>query len=165
MLQKVTLSTVHAAKGLEWAVVFVPACENGCFPFYRSESPNEIDEERRLLYVAITRAQGFCTLSHSMTRMTGGEPLFPRLPVSPFRADPAAATLQPPFRRRSFHPSSPPSPRPIPPSSSSVCRRLEQLLAPRWLVCSVDQRRARRSLCKSSRHSECSLFSLCHAAD
>ncbi|ORY73640.1 P-loop containing nucleoside triphosphate hydrolase protein [Leucosporidium creatinivorum] len=69
--RKVTLSTVHAAKGLEWAVVFVPGCENGVFPFYRSESPNEINEERRLLYVAITRAQGFCTLSHSMSRMTG----------------------------------------------------------------------------------------------
>lgn len=68
-----TISTCHAAKGLEWPVVFVPACENGTYPFYRSVEENEIDEERRLLYVAITRAQSFCILSHAAQRMAGGE--------------------------------------------------------------------------------------------
>lgn len=72
-LQKVTISTCHAAKGLEWPIVFVPACEDGIFPFYRSIEEKEIDEERRLLYVAITRAQSFCFLSHSAQRMAGGE--------------------------------------------------------------------------------------------
>ncbi|KAM0789946.1 hypothetical protein ACM66B_006786 [Microbotryomycetes sp. NB124-2] len=71
--KKVTITTVHAAKGLEWPVVFVPACENGVFPFYRSEKPDEVDEERRLLYVAITRAKVFCTLTHCATRMAGAK--------------------------------------------------------------------------------------------
>lgn len=57
--QKVTLITVHAAKGLEWPVVFIPAVEQGTYPSYRCTEPHEIAEERRLLYVAMTRAQGF----------------------------------------------------------------------------------------------------------
>lgn len=56
----VTLSTVHAAKGLEWAVVFIPAAYNGCIPHSRAENH---DEERRLLYVAMTRAQALLYLS------------------------------------------------------------------------------------------------------
>lgn len=59
MMQKVTLITVHAAKGLEWPVVFIPAVEQGTYPSYRCTEANEIAEERRLLYVAMTRAQGF----------------------------------------------------------------------------------------------------------
>ncbi|GAA5859197.1 hypothetical protein JCM8547_008911 [Rhodosporidiobolus lusitaniae] len=70
---KVTLSTCHAAKGLEWPIVFVPACENGTYPFFRAEKESEVDEERRLLYVAITRAQGFCFLSYANSRMAGAE--------------------------------------------------------------------------------------------
>jgi DNA helicase-2/ATP-dependent DNA helicase PcrA len=53
----VTITTVHAAKGLEWPVVFIPAVEQGTFPMYRCVEPHEIAEERRLLYVAMTRAQ------------------------------------------------------------------------------------------------------------
>lgn len=56
----VTISTMHAAKGLEWPVVFVPACYNGSIPHSRSE---DHDEERRLLYVAMTRAQAMLYLS------------------------------------------------------------------------------------------------------
>ena len=56
----VTISTIHAAKGLEWPVVFVPAVYNGAIPHSRSE---DVDEERRLLYVAMTRAQAFLYLS------------------------------------------------------------------------------------------------------
>ncbi|GAA6042157.1 hypothetical protein JCM8097_004990 [Rhodosporidiobolus ruineniae] len=70
---KVTISTCHAAKGLEWPIVFVPACENGTYPFFKSTEQSEIDEERRLLYVAITRAQGFCFLSYANSRMAGAE--------------------------------------------------------------------------------------------
>ncbi|GAA5941279.1 uncharacterized protein JCM15063_006424 [Sporobolomyces koalae] len=69
---KVTISTCHAAKGLEFPIVFIPACEDGTYPFYRATEPKEIDEERRLLYVAITRAQCFCFLTHANTRMFGG---------------------------------------------------------------------------------------------
>lgn len=56
----VTISTIHAAKGLEWPVVFVPSVYNGSIPHNRSE---DVDEERRLLYVAMTRAQLFLYLS------------------------------------------------------------------------------------------------------
>lgn len=56
----VTISTIHAAKGLEWPVVFIPAAYNGSIPHSRSE---DTDEERRLLYVAMTRAQALLYLS------------------------------------------------------------------------------------------------------
>lgn len=51
---QVTISTIHAAKGLEWPVVFIPAVYEGCIPHSRSD---DTDEERRLLYVAMTRAE------------------------------------------------------------------------------------------------------------
>ncbi|SNX83194.1 related to ATP-dependent DNA helicase [Melanopsichium pennsylvanicum] len=70
---KVTLSTCHAAKGLEWPVVFIPAIEEGCFPSFRCERPDEIAEERRLLYVAMTRAEGVLYLTHVTARMMGGD--------------------------------------------------------------------------------------------
>ncbi|RXK35890.1 hypothetical protein M231_06854 [Tremella mesenterica] len=70
---KVTITTVHAAKGLEWPVVFIPAVEQGTYPSYRCTEAHEIAEERRLLYVAMTRAQLFLTLSHCHFRMMGGE--------------------------------------------------------------------------------------------
>ena len=57
---RVTISTIHSAKGLEWPVVFVPAVYEGSIPHSRAEN---IDEERRLLYVAMTRAQALLTLS------------------------------------------------------------------------------------------------------
>lgn len=56
----VTISTIHAAKGLEWPVVFIPAVYNGSIPHMRSDN---LDEERRLLYVAMTRAKSLLYLS------------------------------------------------------------------------------------------------------
>ncbi|KAK5172097.1 ATP-dependent DNA helicase srs2 [Saxophila tyrrhenica] len=53
-VQQVTISTIHSAKGLEWPVVFIPACYEGSIPHSRSD---DNDEERRLLYVGMTRAQ------------------------------------------------------------------------------------------------------------
>ncbi|WVN90725.1 uncharacterized protein L203_105967 [Cryptococcus depauperatus CBS 7841] len=70
---KVTIMTVHAAKGLEWPVVFIPAVEQGTYPSFRCIEQHEIAEERRLLYVAMTRAQNFLTLSYCQHRMMGGE--------------------------------------------------------------------------------------------
>jgi DNA helicase-2/ATP-dependent DNA helicase PcrA len=68
----VTLMTLHAAKGLEFPVVFLTGMEEGVFPLARavmSGDPNDLEEERRLCYVGITRAgdQLYCTLSESRT--------------------------------------------------------------------------------------------------
>jgi len=58
---QVTISTIHAAKGLEWPVVFIPAAYQGSIPHSRSEDENE---ERRLLYVAMTRAKALLYMSY-----------------------------------------------------------------------------------------------------
>ncbi|KAJ5212212.1 uncharacterized protein N7498_003858 [Penicillium cinerascens] len=68
--EKVTISTIHAAKGLEWPVVFIPAVYNGSIPHSRAEV---IDEERRLLYVAMTRAQALLYLSLPLRQPRLGE--------------------------------------------------------------------------------------------
>ncbi|CAK7241138.1 MAG: ATP-dependent DNA helicase srs2 [Sporothrix thermara] len=59
----VTISTIHAAKGLEWPVVFIPAAYEGSLPHSRSD---DINEERRLLYVAMTRAKCLLNISYSL---------------------------------------------------------------------------------------------------
>ncbi|MEZ5425909.1 MAG: 3'-5' exonuclease [Pyrinomonadaceae bacterium] len=69
----VTLMTVHSAKGLEFPVVFVVGLEDGIFPHARSiNDPNELEEERRLAYVAITRAEKSLYVTHSMRRRVYG---------------------------------------------------------------------------------------------
>lgn len=70
---KVTLMTVHAAKGLEFRNVYVVGVEDELFPSLHSAgSPAEIEEERRLLYVAITRAEEQCVLTYAMLRYRNG---------------------------------------------------------------------------------------------
>lgn len=68
----VTVATLHAAKGLEWDVVFVCGLQEGTVPFVYARSPAEIEEERRLLYVGVTRARTELWLSHSAARRPGG---------------------------------------------------------------------------------------------
>lgn len=68
--QHVTISTIHAAKGLEWPVVFLPACYQGHIPHSRAE---DTDEERRLLYVGMTRAQALLYLSCPNRNSQSGE--------------------------------------------------------------------------------------------
>ncbi len=68
----VTLMTVHAAKGLEFPVVFVSGLEEGLFPLPAKEQ-NELEEERRLFYVAITRAKRKVYLSHARERYRFGK--------------------------------------------------------------------------------------------
>ena len=66
---KVSLMTIHAAKGLEFPVVFVVGLEENIFPnAMAANSRREIEEERRLLYVAITRAERFCFLTNAKNR-------------------------------------------------------------------------------------------------
>jgi len=70
----VTLMTIHAAKGLEFPIVFIAGLEDGIFPHSRSLNDNkELEEERRLAYVAITRAEEVLYLTHSMRRRVYGE--------------------------------------------------------------------------------------------
>ncbi len=66
---KVTISTIHAAKGLEWPVIFIPAAYGGSIPHSRAE---DIDEERRLLYVAMTRAKALLYISCPMKNSQHG---------------------------------------------------------------------------------------------
>jgi len=61
----VHLSTIHAAKGLEWPHVIVWGCEEGHLPHARSKTPEALEEERRLFYVAVTRARETVTLCRS----------------------------------------------------------------------------------------------------
>lgn len=71
---RVTLMTVHAAKGLEFANVFIVGLEEELFPSaMASGSPAEIEEERRLLYVAITRAKKYCMMSYASSRFRNGQ--------------------------------------------------------------------------------------------
>lgn len=74
----VTLSTIHAAKGLEWPVVFIPSVYSGSIPHSRAE---DVDEERRLLYVAMTRAQALLYLSYPLR---GSQWASNEVEVSPF---------------------------------------------------------------------------------
>ena len=71
---QVSLMTLHAAKGLEFDVVFVTGLEDGVFPHHRTlTDPLELEEERRLAYVGITRARKHLYLTHAWSRMLHGQ--------------------------------------------------------------------------------------------
>jgi len=77
--ERVTLMTVHAAKGLEFSNIFIVGVEEDLFPSaLAAGSLREIEEERRLLYVAITRAKNFCMLSYASSRFRNGQTVLPR---------------------------------------------------------------------------------------
>jgi DNA helicase-2/ATP-dependent DNA helicase PcrA len=82
---QVTISTIHAAKGLEWPVVFIPATYQGSIPHSRAEDTNE---ERRLLYVAMTRAKALLYMSCPLKNSQGEETT-----LSPFLTPPSLAPL------------------------------------------------------------------------
>lgn len=69
----VTLATLHAAKGLEWDAVFLAGMQEGSMPITYAEGPAAIEEERRLLYVGITRARKNLMISWSLARNPGGQ--------------------------------------------------------------------------------------------
>ena len=146
---RVTLMTVHAAKGLEFDNIFVVGVEDDLFPSSMSKnSISEIEEERRLLYVAITRARVFCMLSFATSRFRNGQTVITS--PSPFLRDidPAylklmnGSTIAPPASRPTYGTavtSSRPfpsrrneyrSPRPLSPSDAPAPRPL----APRSVV-------------------------------
>ncbi|MCW5899289.1 MAG: UvrD-helicase domain-containing protein [Flavobacteriales bacterium] len=112
---RVSLMTIHAAKGLEFPYVFVVGLEEDLFPNMMSvQSRADLEEERRLFYVALTRAEKRCTLSYAMSRykwgnLTAGEPSrfideidekFLEMPKANDRVGFGAARGTPPWARK-----------------------------------------------------------------
>lgn len=83
---KVSLLTIHAAKGLEFDTVFLPGCESGILPHARSveEGGGDLEEERRLFYVALTRARRRLFISHCAARRKQGNAGRAPCVISPF---------------------------------------------------------------------------------
>ena len=65
---KVKIMTIHASKGLEFPIVFIPAVEEGTLPSFRATTLDQLEEERRLFYVAVTRAEKHCLISYTRQR-------------------------------------------------------------------------------------------------
>ncbi|EGX58685.1 ATP-dependent DNA helicase [Streptomyces zinciresistens K42] len=73
-VQGVTLASLHSAKGLEWDVVFLVGVAEGMMPITYAKTDEQIEEERRLLYVGVTRARRHLHVSWALTRTPGGRP-------------------------------------------------------------------------------------------
>ena len=82
---RVSLMTLHASKGLEFPVVFIVGCEDDLIPYRRDDKPTDLEEERRLFYVGMTRAQQRLILSHARSRFLFGRRR--ENPPSPFLDD------------------------------------------------------------------------------
>ena len=76
-LDGVTVASLHAAKGLEWDVVFLPGLTEGNLPIVHAQTGEAVAEERRLLYVGVTRARQQVCLSWALARAPGGRPVRP----------------------------------------------------------------------------------------
>lgn len=104
--QKVAIMTMHAAKGREFEVVFVTGLEEGLLPLERDGLRSDLDEERRLLYVAMTRARRLLVLSLASHRILWGvrlpgrpSPLLAGLPAAVHRSSPSLPRGEPPSRQ------------------------------------------------------------------
>lgn len=143
---RVTMMTVHAAKGLEFPVVFVVGLEENLFPSPFCETEKEMEEERRLLYVAITRAEQQCFITYANQRWKNGQPTFNApsrfirdIDTQYISRSTAAATMMPPWMERVETPRpvmQRPAPRPMPeahPASFSQPARPASLKAVKQL--------------------------------
>ncbi len=73
-VEGVTLASLHAAKGLEWDAVFLVGLTDGMLPITYAKTDEQVEEERRLLYVGVTRARVHLSLSWALSRAPGGRP-------------------------------------------------------------------------------------------
>ncbi|MDT0307665.1 ATP-dependent DNA helicase UvrD2 [Streptomyces sp. DSM 44917] len=71
-VEGVTLASLHTAKGLEWDAVFLVGLTDGMLPISHAKTPEQVEEERRLLYVGVTRARQHLSLSWALARSPGG---------------------------------------------------------------------------------------------
>ncbi|MER7005162.1 ATP-dependent DNA helicase UvrD2 [Dactylosporangium sp. NPDC000555] len=90
-VEGVTLSSLHSAKGLEWDAVFLVGLAEGTLPVIHARTPDAVEEERRLLYVGVTRARHTLWLSHAAARTPGGRPRRPSRFVPSARGQLAAS--------------------------------------------------------------------------
>lgn len=99
--ERLVLSTIHSAKGLEWEAVFVIGLAEGRFPHAKAEAGEQWEEERRLLYVAATRAKKHLFLSYPKELMTPDRQ-FRRVGMSPFLAELKGGLFERIDKERSF---------------------------------------------------------------
>jgi DNA helicase-2/ATP-dependent DNA helicase PcrA len=130
---RVMLMTVHSAKGLEFDVVFVTGLEDGMFPYKGTDpgaDPGELEEERRLAYVAITRARKQLVLSFARFRQIFGTTRVN--PPSRFLDEiPSEVLTQPVTRLRvSTMPSTPSTPRTVTQNGSSIRIEYDEPMSP-----------------------------------
>ncbi len=126
--EKVSLMTLHSSKGLEFPVVFLVGMEQGLFPNYRAmDDPAALEEERRLCYVGITRAQERLVITHARERRLYGqrEPAIPsfflgELPEELIQGHRPAIPRRPGARRSLIKPTTAPDPAPNSPSISTA---------------------------------------------
>lgn len=81
-MEAVSVMTLHASKGLEFECVFIPGCEKGLLPYNLYKTEQDEEEEKRLLYVGMTRAKKMLYLTHARSRIIRGRKF--NLPKSPF---------------------------------------------------------------------------------